>query len=304
MNLSSLTTQFTAKDKEPVVATNNRQRDEIQQTLKNLQKQSALKNTLKQLPLWPEGMRGAPNEVLRSSLFTARVRGERENYKDETLFVLGKAEITYRGEELRTFDEDVWLQVIHLAKQQNLNECIEFTPYSMIRALKWVKKNRKGKVVRPSVNHYNRLKKCLSRMQATSLMIKSGRLNKGCTVSLIRKFEFIDDSKGVKPWKIWIEKEMEALYGEVEYTQLEWEQRSKLTPTAKRLHGYWASHKKPFDVKISNLYKMCKIKTPEKNFKQKMKIYLDELVKIGFLDSWSFIAFESKNAKVRVVRQR
>ena len=191
--------------------------------LDQLHKQSESKP--KQLPFWPEERRGAPNEMIRSSLFSGRRTGEREHYKDTTMYVLGDGEIAYRGEELRTFDEDVWLQVMHLARLQPLGESVQFTPYSMIKSLLWAKgKNRPSKV------HYERLRECLSRMQATTLTLKSKRIGKGRTVSLIRKFEYEDESGQLDLWKVWVEPEMKALYGDVHYTQVEWEQRSKMSP--------------------------------------------------------------------------
>ena len=233
----------------------------------------------KQLPIWAEDFRSAPNEVIRSSLFSARIRGEREYLTDAVVFVLGDGEITYRGEELRTFDEDVWLQVMHLARLQPLGECVQFTPYSMIKALGWVK----GKT-RPSKLHYERLKECLSRLKATALTVKSKRMGVGVSVSLIRKFEFNDENDN---WKVWIEREMKTLYGDTYYTQLEWEQRAQLSPVAKRLHSYFASHQAPYPVKIENLYQLCNLRLAIKHFRVKLKGYLTELVEIGFLESFS-----------------
>lgn len=244
-----------------------------------------------QLPIWAEEIRSAPNEVIRSSLFSARVRGPRALIKDEVIFVLGDGDITYRGEELRTFDEDVWLQVMHLARLQPLGECVQFTPYSMIKSLGWVKgKNR------PSKLHYDRLKECLSRLSATNIMVRSKRVSKGVSVSLIRRFEF-EGIEQNEHWKVWVEPEMKALYGNTYYTQLEWEKRSHLSPTAKRLHGYFSSHRTPYPVKIESLYKLCNVKSVLKNFKEKLPGYLGELKQHGFLES-----FEIKDGLIDVKR--
>lgn len=256
--------------------------DKIEDTLERLQ--VIADKCPKQLPLWPDNFRGAPNELIRSSLFSGRRSGAREHHKDAVLFVLGDGEITYRGEELRTFDEDVWLQVMHLARLQHLGECIQFTAYSLIKAIGWVKgKNR------PSKLHYDRLKECLSRMQATTITVRSKRIGKGRTVSLIRKFEYQGEEGQLTNWRVWIEPEMKPLYGDVHYTQVEWEQRAKLSPTAKRLHGYFASHRNPYPVKIDSLHKMCNLKSKLFGFKQKLPGYLNELKEHGFLQSYEII---------------
>ncbi len=263
---------------------------DLEDTLKKIEERAA--KAPKQLPLWDEKFRGTPNEVIRSSLFTARIRGEREIFKDAVLFVLGDGEITYRGEELRTYDEDVWLQVMHIARNQQLGNRIEFTPYSMIKELGWAKgKNR------PSQAHYERLRECLSRMQATTVTVSSKRLGHASTVSLIRKFEYRDMTGTENKWKVWVEPEMNALYGDVHYTQLEWERRVKLSPIAKRLHGWVASHRTPFPVTVTKLYQLCNIKSEQKSFKQALPKYLKELVDTGFL-----LDFEIKENLVRVSR--
>lgn len=253
--------------------------EKLENTIKKLQERA--EKAPKQLPLWGENFRGAPNEVVRSSLFTGRRTGPREMYKDQVLYVLGDGEVAYRGEELRTYDEDVWLQVMHLARLQNLGECVEFTPYAMIKAIGWVKDK-----IRPSKTHYERLKECLSRMQATTVTVRSKRIGKGSTVSLIRKFEYKGMDGTLEKWRVWIEPEMQALYGDTHYTRLEWEQRAKLSPIAKRLHGYFASHKTPYPVKIESLYKMCNVKSELKRFKQGLRGYLNEMKELGFLINW------------------
>lgn len=60
--------------------------------------------------------------------------GGRENLKGHVLAVIGEGVLAYTGEELRTDDEDVWLQILHLAKEQPLSTAVEFTPYAMVAA--------------------------------------------------------------------------------------------------------------------------------------------------------------------------
>ena len=233
----------------------------------------------KQLPIWPEEIRGAPNEVVRSSLFSARIRGERIELKDAEIFVLGNAKITYSGEELRTFDEDIWLQVMHLARLQPLEKRIQFTPYSMIKALGWVKgKNR------PSALHYRRLEECLVRLKKANIKVNSERFGIRAYLSLVS--DFVINTKE-EVWEVVIGDYMKDLYGDTYYTQLEWEQRAQLSPVAKRFHSYFSSHKNPYPVKIESLYKLCNLRLEIKYFRSKLPGYLKELREIGFLDSFS-----------------
>ncbi|MEJ1390448.1 MAG: plasmid replication initiator TrfA [Candidatus Sedimenticola sp. (ex Thyasira tokunagai)] len=250
--------------------------------------------TPQQLPIWPEPFRSTPNEILRSNLFTSRTRGERENLKGRVLAIIGEGVLAYTGEELRTDDEDVWLQILHLAKEQPLSTTVEFTPYAMVKALGWVKPSKKtGKLTRPGKAHYERLKASLTRMQATALVATLPRLDKGVSISLIDGFQW----EGVTPWRVVISPEVKKLFGCKHYTSLQWTQRLKLTPTAKRIHGYFSSHTKPYPIKIEKLYALCSSGSPLKIFKNRIGSWMDELVAVGFLKSW-----EQKGAAIYVKR--
>ena len=77
-----------------------------------------------QLPLWPNDLRGIPNAFARSALFNvANARkGERSNVKRLEIAALRGISITYTGEELRQDDEDVFLQLLHIARDTELGQ--------------------------------------------------------------------------------------------------------------------------------------------------------------------------------------
>lgn len=233
-----------------------------------------------QLPLWSEALRGVPNEVVRSSLFSARDKREpRRTFRGEDLIVIGDGRINYRGEELRQDDETVWLHVLHLARVHPLGESVEFTPHAFLKAIGWG----------TSAKEYARLREHLSRMQATALSVYSKRLGKGCSVSLIRKFEYADEAgQKLVRWRVYIEPEMHILFGGVYYTQLEWEQRMRLGTLACWLHGLYSSHTQPFPMKVSTLKDGCGSAARDlKNFRYRLRKSLDELRQVGFLSHWS-----------------
>lgn len=233
-----------------------------------------------QLPLWGEDKRGIPNEVVRSALFNARnKKQQRQHYKDVEIAIIGEGRLTYRGEELRQEDENIWLQIMHLARERPLGEWVEFSPYAMLKTLKWFK-------TKPSALHYQRLRESLGRMQATALGVYSKRLGRGCSISLVRKFEWLDEHKNPLPqWRVWIEPEMQALFGDVHYSALEWEQRLALpTGLATWLHGYYASHRAPYPIKLNTIQDGSGITVKEtKALKRLVKNALEELRVVGFL---------------------
>ena len=232
------------------------------------------------LPFWPEPQRSAPNEVVRSALFNARNRKQKREYlSNAAIYVIGDGSITYTGEELRQDDETVWLHLIHLARNTPPGELVEFTPNAFCKAIGW---DSSGK-------SYQRLRDCITRLQATALSVYSKRLKEGLSLSMIPFFRW-QNSEGhaLKTYQVRIATEMVDFFGEVHYTQLEWEQRLALSSgLATWLHGYFASHREPFAVKLETIREGAGL-TTERNHHLKGQIgsALDALKEVGFLVSW------------------
>jgi len=252
---------------------------------------ASLASRPKYLPEWPDGQRAMPNEILRSALFNCRNRNlPRVFMKEVEIALIGDGQVIYRGEELRQDDELVWMHLMHLIKKLPLGECVEFTPYSFIKALGWPIKGQ----------NYERLRTCLSRMQATALRIQSKRLHCFISVSLIQKFMSKNDqNENLSRWQVWVGKEMQLLFDEEFLTRVTWETRRSLPDgIASKLFGYWASHRKPYPVKIETLLKLCGSGMKAKHFKAELKKALELLREVGFLEAWEF-----KNELVVVTRR-
>lgn len=248
----------------------------------------------RQLPLWPEDQRSAPNEMLRSALFTARNRNQaREQKKSSEIATYGNTRIIYTGEELRQDDHDVWLQILHMAKDLPLGEPL----YFRVNALKKELDMPFGK------DSTERLKEILTRLKATALVIHSDRLGKGVGVSLLSRFEY-NESETTRDaeWMVQVDPEMALLFGEGVYTsRMQWMQRKSLTsPLAKWLHGFYSSHKDPFPMTIATLMGATGTAISS-NYKatQLVKKNLEELVRVEFLESFSV----TKDGRVSVVRK-
>lgn len=236
-----------------------------------------------QLPLWAEVLRCLPNEIVRSALFNARNRKQPRAYlKQSDIAVIGEGRITFTGEELRQDDETVWLQLIHMAKERPLGQTVEFTPYSLCKAIGWP-------ICKGS---YERLRTCLDRMQATSLAVYSKRLKEGVSLSMIPAFAWQDENKQtLKKYRVQVAPQLVVLFGDVHYTQLEWTQRLALPDgIATWLHGYFASHREPFPIKLDTIKKGAGMTTerPAK-VRELIEKALVELVNVGFLKSWDLI---------------
>jgi hypothetical protein len=251
-----------------------------------------------QLPLWEERVRGLPNSFARSALFTSANRSvERENFKRRKIATLRGAEIFYTGEELRQDDGDVFLQIVHLARQQPLGDVVEFSGYALLKDLEWT----------TSKGSYERLRDSINRLSSTTVLVKTdgsytGQSEKGFGGSLVRKFEWnADAERGTSQcWRIWLEPEIVVLFGRDTYTRIDWAQRLQLPPLAKWLHQFYFTHEKPIGYKVETIRTLCgsRIAVLAK-FRYKLREALALLVEVGFLVSYDI---DSRTDILNVVR--
>ena len=235
----------------------------------------------KQLMFWYENKRGVPNEIVRSALFSAKNRNiQRVNFKHELMAVIGDGKLIYTGEELRQDDETVWLQLIHLARENGLATPFAFTPKSFCQEIGW------------SVNgqSYSHLEACMTRLQATSLKITSKRLGNEVSLSMLPGFVSKRTKNGDGGlWTVRMHDELVFLFAEYQHTRLDWQCRITLPEgVATWLHAYYASHREPFDVTIETLAKGAGLLTEVPNdlqlmdavFKAKFKQRLRDIRKL------------------------
>lgn len=265
-----------------------------------------------QLALWPESERGIPNELVRCAVFSAKNRKEqREMYRANAPLVvpvIGGGEVIYTGEELRQDDETVWMQLVHMAKESRSPQ-VFFTPYSFFQAVKWQAKG----------DSYKRLLTTLRRLKTASLEVYSSRFDKGVSTGLIVDYTYSKKADGA-PWSVRVfspENELLFLFDKL-YSRIDWETRLALPEgVATWLHGFFSSHREPFDHKIETLAKGAglALEAPEdeqldeaartakqkerlREAKKTIKRALETLQNMGFLSSFEI----TRNGLVHVVR--
>lgn len=195
------------------------------------------------LPAWPDAVRAVPNGVLRSALFGAIGRGPRRYIAGEDIAAIEGVTIRYKGERLDQADLDVWATILHLARSQDLVDECRITSYALLQILGKTDTGSNRKVLETRIE----------RLVATSLTIKQGE---GCYMgSLVRNAK----RGSAQEWVIKLESEIVALFAASAFTQLDWSVRQSLTgqPLAQWLAGFYASHAKPFPIKIETLHKLC-----------------------------------------------
>lgn len=201
---------------------------------------------------WPDHMRGMPNDFGRSALFTARnKKTPRAELKDEVIFhVMKDVKITYTGTELRTYDDElVWLQVMEYAKRVPFGQPVTFTLYEFCKALGWPVNGQ----------YYQRIEDSLTRLQTNALKFSSKRVGRLESLSLIRRFGFLDQTdKRKSRCQVLLEDEIVLLFANEHYAKFVWEKYRKLSGIARRMFDYFSTHKDPYPLTLENFRLMCK----------------------------------------------
>lgn len=223
-----------------------------------------------QLPLWAETKRGTPNSILRSALFAA-IQGQKRKTMTRALLRSQQGiEIRFTGIQLDQSDLDVFEQAVHLARQDPLGTQCHFTARSFLKALQ-----------RPTGgDQHEWLKDALARLSSASVEIKhDGFSYSGTLIQNSICEEMTTHHRHI----LYIDRGLIELYL-AGWTAIDWQTRAKLRrrPLALWLHGFYASHARPFPLKAETLYKLCGSNNKDLDgFKRRLREAFEQLVETG-----------------------
>ncbi len=243
-----------------------------------------------QLPLWPEPVRAVPNGFLRSALFGAIRKGRRRYINGEEIAAIEGVTIRYKGEHLDQGDLDVWESILHAVRLQKLGSQCRVTSYAL---LKLMGKTDTGK---NRVTLQNRIE----RLVANAVTIKQGRYT--YIGSLIR---FAAKDEETQAWVIELDEKLSPLFAADQFTQIEWAVRHELDghQLAQWLHGFYASHAKPYPIKIETLHRLCGSEAIlMRDFAKKLRKALDAITEACAKHGEQFI-YEICGELVHVTKQ-
>ncbi len=219
------------------------------------------------LPLWPETARGLPNSFLRSALFGVIRKGRRRYLERERLEALGKLVVLYTGARLDQGDLDVYLSLLHFARKQALGSRVQVTSYAL---LKLIGKSDTG-------NNRKVLRERIARLRATAIEIQYGQ-----HVYVGGLLDEAHKDETTQQWVIKLNQKLGILFAPDQHTYLNWAIRQSLDgkPLAQWLHGFYASHTKPYPVKIETLHRLCGSEANKTwKFSQTLHQALDDVAK-------------------------
>jgi len=243
------------------------------------------------LPVWPDAVRGVPNLALRSALFGVIRRGPRRAMMREVIPCTSDFEIRYTGFRLDQADLDVWETSLHLARQHTMGNRVEITERALLKVL--------GRVYSSGSREW--LKNCAARLSANTLEVTHQRFTYGG--SLLQDF-YRDDDTG--RYVLILNPKMVVIFGMDTFTLVDWDIRQELIgqPLAQWLHGFYASHAKPFPVSVGKLHEWCGSEADSlKDWKNKDLKKSLELVKVASEKHGIAFKSEIKEDLVHVERQ-
>ena len=258
----------------------------FQQRIANLGKQASARerdSKVYQLPIWPEPARGIPNPVLRGALFAAVQGKNRAVFQRELLACQKGLQIRFTGIQLDQSDLDVWEQALHLARLHPLGTRCEFSAYGFLKAL--------GRKTGKSEHEW--LKNSFARLMGCGVELTNQQERKTYGGSLL---EFMRDDLSGRYVVIFNPKILTFYEGG--WTAIDWQDRQLLRgkPLALWLHGYLATHAKPYPIKKETIRSFSGSSNKEiRGFKRKLAAALNELKKIGFIMGFDF---EGDNAVI------
>jgi len=245
------------------------------------------------LPDWPDKTRGIPNICLRSALFGVIKRGRRKAVKKELIASLKGVTIQYTGWRLDQGDFDVLAQALHFQAREPDPEKRQFLRIKVKPFLAAI--GRQG-----GKSGREWLKDSLRRLTATAVEIKVDlgpyRGSFSYAGSLVDEFYFSDEDQS---YIVRINPKLVGLF-DVGWTQVQWQQRLQLkTDLAKWLHGFYASHRAPYPVKITTLKHLCGSECSRLvDFRRSLRSAMSELVQAGAVQGWDI----DPEDKLNVVR--
>lgn len=235
---------------------------------------------------WAESKRAFPVGFGRSALFrVGDKRDPRQTFKKAVIATVDNSVLTYTGEELRIDDEDLLLQLLHLAKGQESTKNgfeVRFSASSMLGVLKWGN----------GAAAHERLRLCIERLQVGSIFYKRGN------DSLSQEFygSFINEASHqqlsrLSEWVVLLNRKSAQLL--MPRAELDWPTRVSLRSDLSRwLQTYieCESLGEYQDHPLEELMRLSGSKAKEiTNFKTSLKRALDELALNKAIMSYTFM---------------
>ncbi|WP_226439827.1 plasmid replication initiator TrfA [Pseudomonas syringae] len=241
------------------------------------------------LTSWPDEVRGVPNITLRSALFGSSRSASNAFLQRAEIYTQRPTQMRYTGPRLDQGDLDVWITLLHIARQKQMGTSFKTSAYELLKL--------QGKT--DAGSNRKTLYKRLFRLAAGKLEI-SAKCH-SYTGGLIDSIHRNDQEQKLV---ITLNLELSNLFGPNDFTHIDWSVRRALNsiPLAQWLHGYFSTHAEPYPVSIGTLMMMASsINSSASSREQNLRRALDALKDASSLHGQTF-SYEISSGNVYVTK--
>lgn len=264
------------------------------------QQRTAEKHTAEviQLPLWQHIERAIPNHIARSSLFAPIARGRRKMHDKELLVSRGDVNIYYTGKQLDEADCDVWMQLLHIAKQYPLGEAAPINRAEVLRSIGRATGNK----------DYLWLHESIRRLHLGAIEIETNKyiIKKGPRVEALHLLDGFTYEPEDETYYLRLDKRLLQLFSHSEFALVDWEKRFMIThrvDLAKRLQRLVAtSSDKTQRYSLKYLKEVCCYNSPMRKFKDALLEALEELERLHIIRNPQFEMSRTGEEQARWLR--
>lgn len=224
---------------------------------------------------WPEKVRGVPNVILRSALFSISQK-RAISRKLTAIASLEGIEIRIKGEHFNQDDLDVWEALVHRARKQPLGTYVRFTVNDILRELD---RDTGG-------SQHSQFHDELARLQGGVIEIRWPDEGRKLTDKLVGR-SFYDEAS--ETYVLMLSEDLLKIY-KTGYSWIDWEERKRFrrNALARWLHSFYATHADPFPYKVETLRDLCGSNKSQRltDFRKALRIALNLLKKNEVLLDW------------------
>lgn len=243
--------------------------------------QEPQQHTLPGVPVTPNGTAPMGNELARTPLFASITRGRRKILDMARLSSPEGISLWYFGKQLDVGDQDTYLAALMLAKGVPPDMPVKVNRTEFLRLMGRKKGGSGFKWLEESFNRV-----------ATGRLFYDTPEKKGST-PLLGPLEY---DKETEEYFFTVPEKSLRAFGFQAFGYVDMEKRRMIgVGLAKWLQCYAVSHKKgEHRVTVANLKTWCGVEGRTRQFRANLIEALDELVRVGVLESWEFNEDEKK----------
>ncbi len=233
-----------------------------------------------QLSLWPsvwqEAIRCAPNLLLRAALFAALGDAPRKFLDRVELATNSNSRLIYTGGQLDQGDLDLWLNLLHVARELPMGSPVRCTAYGLLKLM-----GRTDSGANRQILH-----KRILRLKATAIELQSGSVTyMGSLIQMAGK----DDI--THAYVVVIDPALHRLFSRHQFTYLDKAIRQGLSgkPLAQWLHAFYSTHAAPYPLTADYLRRLSGSANADlKSFRQKLRRALGDVALVSRMHGRTF----------------